>query len=308
MKRVLLTGATGFVGRNAIPYLINGGYEVHAVSTHAAKQERGVHWHSVDLLDELQVARLLNEVRPSHLLHFAWYAEHGKFWKSPENFRWLAASIALLRHFHATGGQRVVMAGTCAEYDWNYGYCTEAITPCYPATPYGVCKNALQDVLRVYGVEEKLSSAWGRIFFLYGPQENPARLVASVANALLRGEVARCSHGKQLRDFMHVEDVASAFVSLLNSPVEGAVNISSGLPVSLRDVITTVAGYVGAGELVQFGVLPVATNDPPLLVGNNRRLLQEVGWHPQYSLHDGIVQTINWWNHNKGKLEHEISN
>ncbi len=194
------------------------------------------------------------------------------------------------------------MAGTCAEYDWNYGYCTETVTPCRPATPYGVCKNALQDVLRAYSAEAKLSSAWGRIFFLYGPQESPARLVASVAKALLSGEVARCSHGRQLRDFMHVEDVAAAFVHLLDSPVEGAVNISSGHPLSLREVVMAVAEPLGASDLVQLGAIPASDNDPPLLVGNNRRLLQEVGWQPHYTLHSGIAQTINWWKSQQRKI------
>ena len=295
MKRVLLTGATGFIGRNAIAPLVAKGYEVHAVTSKQAGAVQEAHWHYANLLDSKGIARLMAEIRPTHLLHFAWYAEPGKFWKSPENFRWLEASIALLRHFRESGGQRVAMAGTCAEYDWDYGYCSEAVTPCRPATPYGVCKNALQETLRAYSAEEKLSSACGRIFFLYGPNEQPGRLVSSVITSLLRGDSARCSHGNQLRDFMHVEDVASAFVALLDSTVEGPVNIASGHPVALREVVLAAADYLGARERVQFGAIPTPVNEPPLLVGDSRRLSDKVAWHPHYDLATGIAQTVDSW-------------
>lgn len=295
MKRVLLTGATGFVGRHAIAPLIAHGYEVHAVTSKQAGLDQAVHWHTVDLFDGSMVAQLMSEVRPTHLLHFAWYAEPGKFWRASENFRWLEASIALLRHFHEAGGHRVVMAGTCAEYDWDFGFCSEAVTPRHPATPYGVCKNALQETLRAYSTEENLSSAWGRIFFLYGPNEHPARLVSSVITSLLKGEVAKCSHGNQLRDFMHVEDVATAFVDLLDSAVEGPVNIASGHPITLREVVLKAADCLGAGARVEFGAIASPVNDPPLLVGDNRRLTNEVGWHQQYDLATGIAQTVESW-------------
>lgn len=293
--KVVVTGATGFIGRNALAPLVAKGYEVHAVTSRAAHVSEKVHWHSLDLLDSNAVSRLMSEIRPTHLLHFAWFVEPGKFWHSVENFRWLELGIALLRHFCEAGGQRVVMAGTCAEYDWDYGFCSEGVTPCRPASSYGVCKNALQETLSAYSAEEKLSSAWGRIFFPYGPNEHPSRLLTSVINSLLRGEIARCSHGNQLRDFMHVEDIASAFVALLDSPVMGAVNIASGIPVSLREVVLMAADYLGARERVDFGAIPAQRNEPPLLVGDNRRLRDSTGWNHQRALHVGIEQTVDWW-------------
>ena len=200
MKSVLLTGASGFIGSYAIAPLVARGFVVHAVySRHAGEAIPGVHWHRVNILDSREIIRLMAEIRPTHLLHFAWYTEPGKFWRSTENFLWLEASIALMRYFCEHGGKRLVMAGTCAEYDWNYGYCSEAVTPCRPATPYGVTKNALYETLQAYFSEAGISSGWGRIFFLYGPGEHPARLLSSVIASLLRGETARCTHGTRSR-------------------------------------------------------------------------------------------------------------
>jgi nucleoside-diphosphate-sugar epimerase len=205
------------------------------------------------------------------------------------------ASLYLVEQFHAYGGQRAVVAGTCAEYDWRYGHCVEQLTPLQPATLYGTSKHALQSLLTAYALRHGLSLAWGRIFFLYGPHEPATRFVASVIRALLADEVARCSHGRQIRDLLHVQDVAAAFVALLNSSVEGAVNIGSGRPTSLADVALQIGALLGQPERIQLGALAAPADDPPLLLADVRRLNQEVGWQPAYSLEAGLEQSIAWW-------------
>ncbi|HUA77090.1 MAG TPA: NAD-dependent epimerase/dehydratase family protein, partial [Acetobacteraceae bacterium] len=131
--RVLVTGAGGFLGRRSLAPLRAGGAEVHAVLSpraaagHAAPPE-GI-LHRADLMDPAAVDFLVDAVRPTHLLHFAWIATPGEYWNSPDNHRWLAASKHLLRAFHRGGGTRVVMAGSCAEYDWGRaGVCHERTT------------------------------------------------------------------------------------------------------------------------------------------------------------------------------------
>ena len=295
MKRVLVTGGRGFIGRHCLPRLAAAGYEIHAVTTRAiAESRQGLEWHRADLFDMPGMRTLVRKVSPSHLLHLAWVTDPGRYWTSPENLRWVAASLELLHAFRETGGSRAVAAGTCAEYDWNSGVCSEMNTPIAPTTLYGVSKQALGAILASFAAQTGLSAAWGRVFFSYGPGEHPAKLVASVVTALLAGKPAPCSSGAQQRDFIHVEDAASAFVALLDSTVTGPVNIGSGNAVAVRAVVLAIADLLGRRDLVRLGALP-ATAEPPLVVADTQRLFREVCWRPRFDLDSGLDDTIHWW-------------
>jgi len=297
MKRVLLTGARGFIGSNCVNELVTKGFEVHAVSSKGRYNNypQQVEWHHTDLHNAEHILRLTAAVRPEYLLHLAWDVTHGSYWQSLENLRWVKASLSLLQAFIDAGGQRAVMAGSCAEYDWNYRYCTEEITPLRPATLYGVCKNALHSMVAAAGREAEISTAWGRLFSIYGPGERRGRLVPTVITSLLNEEEALCTHGEQIRDYLYVKDAAQALVALLSSSVEGPVNIASGRPVVLKELIAQAAELAGRPDLVRLGALEVKEDDPPLLLASTRRLKEEVGWQPQYSLKQGLQETIAWW-------------
>lgn len=297
MKKLLITGATGFIGRHALATAVCKGYDVYAVtSREPLPSTNDVKWVFLDLFDHKQIKQKISEIRPSHLLHFGWYTEPGKYWTSIENVKWVQASLELLMAFQQSGGERTVFAGSCAEYDWNYGYYSESVTPLNPSTLYGVCKNSLQRVVTQFSFQTGLNSAWGRIFFLYGPHENPQRLVPSVIHSLLKGNEAICSHGEQIRDFLHVQDVADAFVALLDSNnVQGPVNIASGNPVRIREVVMKIASKLRSENLVRLGAIPTSPNDPPLLLADVKRLKNEVNWTPNLSLEKGIDHTIEFW-------------
>ena len=285
MSRVLLTGASGFIGRHAIAPLLQAGHEVHAVSRTPVA---GVQWHEADLLED--PASVVRSVEPEVLVHLAWYAEHGKFWTSPENLRWVEASLALLRAF---GGRRAVLAGTCAEYDWTVEQDALAEdAPTRPATLYGAAKHALHTVAAAYAQQAGFELAWGRVFFLYGPGEAPTRLVPAVAQSLLSGEVARTTEGTQYRDFMHVADVAAGFAALADSGVTGAVNVASGEARMLREVIEAIAQVTGRADLLELGALPQRPGEPERLVADVTRLRDEVGFTPSIGLQDGIEAVV----------------
>ena len=309
MKKVLVTGASGFIGNTCIDALIETGqYEIHAVSLRKNDSvKKGVFWHLVDLHNRQATRELMTQARPTHLLHLAWHTAPGDFWHSEENYKWLQTSTDLLQEFASAGGERCVISGSCAEYSADNSHCLEDVTPLNPATIYGKCKDSLHSWQKSFCTEASLSCAWGRIFYIYGPHEPRQKLVSSVILPLLKREQARCSHGMQIRDYMYIADVASAFIALLGSKVEGAVNIASGQPLALKEIIMKIADKLGGHNLVQFGVRPELDNEPEILTGDINRLSKEVGWQPEYSLDEGLDLTIAWWKEQLHKEGLELS-
>ncbi len=298
MSRVLITGARGFIGRGALAPLLAAGFDVHAVTSRAGDPgpSAGVTWHHSDLLAPASADDLLARVAPTHLLHLAWYAEPGAFWTSPENLRWVEASLRLLRAFAAHGGRRAVLAGSCAEYAWeDRTVCVEASTPCRPATLYGASKHGLALIAHRYAEQAQISLACGRVFFVFGPGEDARRLGGSVARALVLGQVARCTAGEQRRDFLYSEDLAGAFVALLCSGVEGPVNLASGTPARIRDLVNALAQAAGRPDLIRLGARPMPPGEPAELLADVTRLHSEVGWTPPATLQQRAVKTIDWW-------------
>lgn len=304
MKKVMLTGASGFIGRHTIPFLIKRGFEVHAVHHDREPQTAptaGLHWHQCNLLNSSEQMHLLSEVKPTHLLHLAWYAVPGKYWMSEENRKWEQASWEVIADFVRRGGRRAVIAGTSAEYDWSTGYCSDKTTPLKPESVYGRCKNDLHNVISQISRETGLSYGWGRVFYLYGPHEYPERLVSSFIRSLIKDEVMTCRHGNRMLDFLHVQDAASAFVSLLDSNVTGAVNIASGIPTALKDIVNTIAEKLNKRELVRYEECLSNETEDRSLVAEVKRLNSEVGWVPGYDIERGLQHTIDWWK-TKGKI------
>jgi nucleoside-diphosphate-sugar epimerase len=311
IRRVLVSGAGGFIGRWSVPALHALGYEVHAVRTHAhtrtgeapCAQLPDAHIHSADLLDESAIDGLLKIVAPSHLLHFAWITTPGVYWTSADNYQWLAASRHLLRAFRAQGGERAMLAGSCAEYDWSrVSVCHERSSPlatdaAAKPSPYAECKIALQRFLEEYSRDSGLSAAWGRIFFQFGPDEHPQRLVPSVICNLLANRQAPCSHGRQIRSFLHVADVGAAFAAVLDSRLEGPVNIGSDERLSIAQLVYGIAGQIGRSDLVRLGALEAPAGEPAVLLPDVERLHRELGFKPRHTLEGGLADTIAWWRH-----------
>jgi len=291
--RVLVTGASGFVGRQIVDALASAGCEVHAAARNPLAGA-GVRWHRCDLLEPAAPARLIAAVRPTHLVHAAWDVSPG-YWSSLANLDWLAASAALLRAFAEAGGARFVGVGTCAEYAEGMDMPLGEDSPTTPQSLYGEAKLSLCRLAGRLAEQGAFSQAWGRLFLLTGPNEAADRLVPYVATQLLKGEIALCSSGEQWRDYLDVRDVGAALAALALSEVEGPVNIGSGQPVPVAQVVSTVAALTGRPDLLRLGARPPRPNDPPELAARIARLRDEVGFCPRYTLDESLTDAVAWW-------------
>jgi UDP-glucuronate decarboxylase len=293
MRKVLITGGSGFIGSQCIPLLLNAGCEVHAITSRAyASCDESVYWHRCDLLSPKDTAKLVREIKAEYLLHLAWYVEHGQYLNSKLNETWLEASLSLAREFAGAGGRRAVAAGTCFEYARSATPLSESSTPIEPASVYARCKHSLNTALVPYFARHEVGFAWGRVFYLYGPGEPESRLVPYVIRSLLRGERAVCRHGSLVRDFLHVRDVAGAFVRILLGSLEGSVNIGAGRGMMLQDFVSTIGEQIGAHSLIEY--LEDPTSEPTHVIADISRL-RETGFVPALDTESGIADTIRWW-------------
>lgn len=253
-KRVLITGSTGWIGKYCCDILRTKGYRVHP--------------YVGDLLEP-------TDYMPdtTHLLHLAWITTPGEYWESPLNRDWFEASIHLLQKFD---GERVVVAGSCAE-----------ITD----TLYGRSKNALRRVLEAYSDINGVSSAWGKIYYLYGPYEKPDRLIPSTIISLLKGQEVIIDKPSQMIDFLHVEDVAGALCAILDSNVEGTVEIGSGQAITIMRVVQMISELIGRPDLVKFNHVA----EPMHVKCDLTRLNNEVGYTPKFDIITGLADTVEWW-------------
>lgn len=288
MKRLLVTGAGGFIGRYLLAALNDGdeAFEVHGLSRRTPVHQKGVVWHEADLLSASS-DEVVRDIGATQLLHLAWVTDRRTYWTSQENILWLEASARLLRSFRAAGGNSFVGVGTCSEYAPSAEPCSELTTPIVPWSIYGASKAALA-LLAPSLLGPDITVTWARLFYLYGPGEPKDRLVPRLLDVASAGGEMNL-HADHIRDYLHVSDVAKALRVLLNTPLEGAVNVGSGLGISTRDL----AGAAAVAANGRVGLLAPDQQDSrfssaPSYVVANRDRLSSLGWEPEVSLANGL--------------------
>ena len=289
--RVLLTGASGFLGNYVLSQLAQQGVETIVVGRTRPAGYAG-NFILADLLHMDDYSTIVQSAKATHLLHLAWYAEHGKYWTSSLNLRWLEASVHLAEAFCVGGGQKVVVAGTCAEYDWSYGYCREDSTPLNPATLYGTAKDATRRLLAAICSLYHVPCAWGRVFLPFGTGEARERLLPSLIEVFQGKRPPFGVYATAYRDLLHASDVADGFVTLLRGDATGPYNVCSGEPIRLAEVVCELARLMNADPQAVLSLTAERSGDPRLLVGENLKLKQ-LGWRPALSLVQGLERTIH---------------
>lgn len=288
-KTVFLTGGTGLIGKELLAPLVAEGFAVYALSIEKDNPSvPNVTWIKGNLFDETFIKQIMAQIKPTHLLNMAWCA-HGDYAFSNANFAFLRASLALLEAFALNGGKRAVCAGTFMEYEEKNAPIKEE-DPVAPKTAYALCKNALRETAASFCSINNISFAWGRIFCVYGKNEHPKRLTASIINSLKAGDPVQINFAQLERDYMYSKDIAAAFTRLLDSDVQGTVNICTGKSIHLGDYARAVAKLLGREDLLV--LKEENTSQPPLVVGDNRRLREEVGFTPSYTLQDALKEII----------------
>ena len=298
-QRVLLTGATGFIGAHLARLLVAQGQDVAVIVRPGANRWRiaGLEPHLRIIEGDLRAfAALLPEMRahrPEICIHLAWQGWSGKA-EAEANLSSLGASLELLRAMVGLSCGRFVSAGTCFEYDLTDERLSERM-PLRPHDLYGACKKSLFEVTEPFSALTGVSVATARIFYSYGPLEDERRLVPSITRALLRGEEARATRGEQVRDYLHVRDIASAIWTIARSDTTGAVNVASGEPVTIAAVARRISAIVGRDDLLRLGALPYREGEPMHIVADATRLRSELGWRPGFTLDTGLADTVAWW-------------
>jgi len=296
MPRLLITGASGFIGRSLIEALVvRGGDELHGVTWGTPKVPLSdrVSWHECSLLDPGSVDFLFEKLKPEVLIQLAWCADHATYWKDPANFDWLYANLNIARAFIRQGGRRAVFAGTSAEYDWSGQLpLNEFKTPLKPQMLYGSCKLAAYWSIKGFFEQEGVSWAWARFFNPFGPYEDRRRLIPKVCLRLLAGEKQDFDAALSQRDFLHVDDVGSALAALALSEVQGPVNVGNGAPTRVREVVSTLARLMRKDDLVSFSATGGGAD---AVVADVTRLREEVSWLPSRTMEERLQHTCDWW-------------
>lgn len=289
--RVLVTGAGGFIGRHVLDALARRGIDVVAVGRTRPADRPEIGFIAADLLGSPDFAGLVAAARATHLLHLAWYAEHGRFWTSPLNHDWAAATTALVSAFCAAGGRRIVAAGTCAEYDWSDGSCRGGAAPLMPATLYGQAKDAAHRQASAIAAAHGVPFTWGRIFLPYGAGEAATRLIPSLVEVFAGRRAPFGVNADARRDFLHARDVAEAFATLITCEAASALDIASGGAVALRTIVETLAHLTGGDASAVLALSGPRDGEPALLVGDPGRL-EALGWRPSVALAEGLARVV----------------
>lgn len=281
--KVLLTGATGFVGRHLASALLERGFQVRAVARNVDVARRmpwfaDVDWVAADLHDPgLDVAALTEGI--SALAHLAWpgLPNYGGLFHFERN---LPADYAFIRQVVAAGVKHVLVTGTCFEYGLQSGSLDEACMA-QPANPYGLAKNTLRLFLESLARQQPFTLQWARLFYLHGEGQNPNSLLASLERAIDEKAASfDMSAGEQLRDYLPIATASGHLAALLLHPeFSGVVNVSSGQPVSVRRLVEQRLAARGSSLSLNLGAFGYSPHEPMAFWGNCERLQQILGAH-----------------------------
>lgn len=274
--RVLVTGATGYVGRHVVNELLARGHAVIAVARDIAKAKTFSWFDNVEFIQcdihENFKPLLPSGSLPDAVIHLAWpgLPNYKDFFHIGKN---LPFDLAFLEAAVGAGVKHLVVAGTCLEYGMQYGPLTEEMET-RPTTPYGFAKDSLRKALQLLQKEQPFTLQWMRLFYMYGEGQNSKTLMAQLDHAIAQGDaVFNMSMGDQLRDYLPIQEVAANFVLVLENPqTEGVINCCSGKPISVLDLVQQRRQQRNSSIKLNRGYYPYPDYEPMAFWGISAKL------------------------------------
>ncbi|MEY4400205.1 MAG: hypothetical protein RL072_70 [Actinomycetota bacterium] len=256
MRRILVTGATGFVGRHVIDALSRSDVDITAVVRDQSREHLRALSHvsrvvaTDDIFAESKEWWIQHSTGVDTVLHTAWYTNPKDYMTSPKNEHCLRGTLRMADGIREAGVRRFVGIGTCLEYEQN-GERLTTRTKVQPIGPYPTSKaNAFRGLSERFALSST-EFAWCRLFYLYGPGENESRLVPYLRRQLSHGLEVRLSNPNQVLDFLEVQVVARQIADVVLGRRVGAINICSGVAMTVRELSLQVAREYGMEHLVK---------------------------------------------------------
>jgi nucleoside-diphosphate-sugar epimerase len=288
--KILLTGATGFIGANFIRHALARGHQVAGLARpdHPLPADlpggKNLLWLRGTL--DRPPGKEMAMFRADVCIHAAWITTPGIYLESPENFRFLDSSLQFLKLVRACGIKHIIGLGTCVEYQIGHEKLSETQTPLAQTTPYARCKNDLRLALEAEAAAENFLFSWARVFYPYGPGEHPSRLCSSIIQKLSRNEKIILKTPGSTKDYIYIDDLATALLAVAEKKFRGPINLGTGIGTTVRQIAQTLATLMGKPDLIEEVSPP--ENDPLGYVVADATRLRSLGWQPGHTMEQGL--------------------
>jgi len=320
MKRLLITGISGFVGGHIVSFLANhkNEFEIHGISrskpawdfvSSASELFNCHHFHQADLLDIPRIKSLLEEIQPEYILHMAAQSSVAESWKTPV-FSFMNNTNIFLNIIDTVrqndNGARVLSIGSSEQY----GVVSAADLPLTeespqrPANPYAVARVAQEQLAKIYADGYGLDICCTRSFNHCGPGQSDRFVVSAIAKQFvkiahgLQEPVIHIGNGSIVRDFVDVHDVVAAYEILISNGKRGEVyNVCSGTGHTILEIVTLLAELKGMKVGVHQELAEIRPIDNPRIIGSNQKIRRDLGWKPVIPFEQSLLSLYDYWDH-----------